>query len=55
MLAACRLAGLSVLERHYAGVRACAQFARACGRAARFFWVAADGAAPRFLVRRGLA
>ena len=45
MLAACRLAGLSVLEGHYAGVSASAQCA-ACGRAARFFWVSANGAAP---------
>jgi hypothetical protein len=26
MLVACRLAGLSALEGHYAGVRACTQF-----------------------------
>jgi hypothetical protein len=45
MLAAYRLAGLSALEGHYAGVRVCAQFGGACGRAARFFWVSADGAA----------
>jgi hypothetical protein len=51
MLVACRLADLSALEKHYAGVRVHAQFGGACGRAARFFWVAADGAAPRFPAR----
>jgi hypothetical protein len=35
MLVACRLAGLSALEGHYAGVRVCAQFGGACGCAAR--------------------
>jgi hypothetical protein len=41
MLAAYRLADLSALEGHYAGVRAGAQFGGACGCAARFFWVSA--------------
>jgi hypothetical protein len=45
MLVACRLAGLSALEGHFAGVRVRAQFGGACGRAARFFWVSANGAA----------
>ena len=30
MLVAYRLAGLSALEGHYAGVRVCAQFGAAC-------------------------
>ena len=30
MLVACRLARLSALEGHYAGVRVCAQFGGAC-------------------------
>ena len=34
MLVACRLAGLSALKGHYAGVRVCAQFGGACGCAA---------------------
>ena len=45
MLVACRLAGLSALEGHYAGVGVCAQFGGACGCAARFFWMSANGAA----------
>ena len=48
MLVACRLAGLSALETHYAGVRVRAQFGGACGRAARFFCVSANGAAHHF-------
>jgi hypothetical protein len=47
MLVACQLAGLSALEGHYAGVRASALFGGACGCAARFFWVSANGAAHR--------
>ena len=50
MLAAFRLAGLSALEGHYAGVSVRA--IRACGWAARLFWVSANRAAP---ARRGLA
>ena len=34
MLVAYRLAGLSALEGHYAGVRVCAQFGGPCGCAA---------------------
>ena len=48
MLVACRLACLSALEGHYAGVGVCAQFGGACGCAARFIWVSANGAAHRF-------
>jgi hypothetical protein len=44
MLVACRLAGLSALEAYYAGVSVGA-IGGACGCAARFFWVSADGAA----------
>ena len=46
MLVACRLAGLSALEGHYAGVRVRAQCGPARGCAACFFWVSADGAEP---------
>ena len=35
MLVACRLAGLSALETHYAGVRVSGQFGAACGCAAQ--------------------
>jgi hypothetical protein len=38
MLVACRLAGLSAREGHYAGVSVSAQFGGAYGCAARFFW-----------------
>ena len=38
MLVACRLAGLSALEGHYAGVSVSAQFGGAGGCAARFLW-----------------
>ena len=48
MLVACRPARLSALEAYYAVVRACEQFGGACGCAARFFWVSANGAAHRF-------
>jgi hypothetical protein len=44
MLVACRLARLSALEGHYAGVRVCAQFGGACG-CGSFFWMLANGAA----------
>ena len=37
MLVACRLAGLSALEGHHAGVRVSAQFGGAYRCAARFF------------------
>ena len=43
MLVACRV--LSALEGHYAGASLGAQFGGACGRAARFFWMLANGAA----------
>ena len=48
MLVACRLADLSALEGHYAGVSVCAQFGGACGCAGRFFWLSTNGAAHRF-------
>ena len=47
MLVACRLACLSALEGHYAGVSVSAQFGGACGCAACFFWLSANGAAYR--------
>ena len=51
MLVAYRLACLSALEGHYAGVSVSAQCGGACGCAARFFWVSADWAAHRFPAR----
>ena len=44
MLVACRLAGLSALVAHYAGVRVGAQFGAACGCAAQLDRLVQTGA-----------
>jgi hypothetical protein len=53
MLVACQLACLSALERHYVGVRVGAQCGGACGCAAHFFWVSANGATHCFQTDAG--